>query len=240
MDLTPPTRPGGRLVTLTLELANARTDRGDRLRNRTESYTLGVARGTDAVAFRPAFDPFSFCCYRAMLLGSPGAVIGATLQPGKQNLLTEPLSPQPLAGEAAVEPREWSNRIALFFVLRTRDGGTGDRRLFGCRASDTTCDPWAAWLRYQPAEVVLDRATGAPPTFADAADFARRAATLGGGGPPTKAQAWSTWFWLLLHATVCAAKRPAPAAPGTPAVVPWVRSEVGISFHRHSVMKKGR
>lgn len=53
-----------------------------------------------------------------------------------------------------------SNRIALFFITKTDGGETGDRRFFGCRESDTTCDPWAAWLRYKPAEAILDRATG--------------------------------------------------------------------------------
>jgi hypothetical protein len=241
MDPAQPTRPSGRLVTLTLELANARTDRTDRLRNRTESYILGVAHGTDATGFRPAFDPFSICCYRAMLLGAPGAVIGATLKPGKRNLLTEPLSPQCLAGEEVIERREWSNRIALFFIMRTNDGETGDRRFFGCRESDTTCDPSAAWLRYNPAEVVLDRATGLPPTFADPADFAAKTATLG-RGKPTKAQMWNTWFWLLLHATFCAGKRPPTAAAGakSPLILPWRRNEFGIHFQRHSVVKKGR
>lgn len=240
MDSTQLTRPSGRLVTLTLELANTRTDRNDRPRNRTESYILGGTHGTDTTGFRPAFDPFSFCCYRAMLLGAPGAVIGATLQPGKRNLLTEPLSPQCLVGEEVVERREWSNRIALFFIMRTDGGETGERRFFGCRESDTTCDHWAAWLQYKPAEAILDRATGAPPTFSDAVDFARKVATLARGKPPTKAQAWSTWFWLLLHATFCAAKRSTTADGGAPLTLPWVRNEFGINFYRHSVIKKGR
>lgn len=239
MDPAQPTRPSGRLVTLTLELANTRTDRNDRLRNRTESYILGVTHSPDTTGFRAAFDPFSFCCYRAMLLGAPGAVIGATLQPGKRNLLTEPLSPQCLAGEEIVERREWSNRIALFFIMRTDGGETGDRRFFGCRESDTTCDHWAAWLQYKPAEAILDRATGAPPTFADAVDFAQKVATLARGKPPTKAQAWSTWFWLLLHTTFCAAKG-ADAGAGASLTLPWVRNEFGINFYRHSVIKKGR
>jgi hypothetical protein len=119
MDPAQPARPSGRHVTLTLELANTRKDRNDRLRNRTESYILGVTHGPDANGFQPAFDPFSFSCYRALLLGAPGAVIGATLQSGKRNLLTEPLSPQRLAGEEFVERREWSNRIALFFTTDT-------------------------------------------------------------------------------------------------------------------------
>lgn len=149
------------------------------------------------------------------------------VRPGKQNLLTEPLSPQRLAGEEAVEPREWFNRIALFFILRTDRGETGSRRFFGCRESDATCDPWAAWLQYKPEEVILDRA---PPTFADVADFVRKAATLARGKPPTKAQAWSTWFWLLLHATFCAAKRSAAAdaGAGSPLILPWIRNEFGI------------
>ena len=219
------------------------TDRNDRLRNRTESYILGVANGPDATGFRAAFDPFSLACYRALLLGSPGVIIGATIQPGKRNLLTEPLLPQRLAGEETVEPkREWSNRIAHFFIMRTDREETGDRRFFGCRQSDTTCEQWATWLQYRPQEVILDQATGEPPTYTDMADFAQKAATLAWGKAPTKAQVWSTWFWLLLHATFCAAKCPAAAdaSPGSPLILPWIRNEFGITFYRHSVIKKGR
>jgi hypothetical protein len=59
MHSTPPL-PASKPVTLTVELSNTRTDRGNRRRNRTETYVLGQA---------PRYDPFSFCCYRALLLG---------------------------------------------------------------------------------------------------------------------------------------------------------------------------
>jgi hypothetical protein len=45
-----PARQTSRLVTITVELSNARMDRGRRPRNRTEAYTLGVL---------PRYGPFS-------------------------------------------------------------------------------------------------------------------------------------------------------------------------------------
>src|SRR5262245_12928600 len=65
MSPTPPPT-ANKPLTLTVELSNTRTDRGRRLRNRTETYVLGHA---------PCYDPFSFCCYRALLLGAVGACI---------------------------------------------------------------------------------------------------------------------------------------------------------------------
>ena len=240
MDPLPPTtppQPRPRLVTLTLELSNTRTDRGGRPRNRTESYVLGLTH--PAGASSPLFDPFSLACYRALLLGSPTAIIRATLRPSGRKLLTEPLGPQPLAGEDVVEPRA-SNRVCLLFRLYTHQSKTGQKRFFGCRGSDARFPSQTPWLNYRPEEVIFDRATGAPPTFADAADYARKAKALAGGNPPTKTQAWSTWLWLLAHATFCPdTTPPSPADPGgRVALIPW--SNEGAYFSRTVTTTAGR
>jgi hypothetical protein len=224
---TAPSPPARKPVTLTVELSNTRTDRGNRLRNRTETYVLGHS---------PSYDPFSFCCYRALLLGAPGAIVRATLQPGRQGLLAEPLGPQRLRGEEAVEWRYFCNRTALTFRLHSAAGSSW-RRLFGFRHSDIKGrkgSPGGApgWLHYWPEEVILDPATKAPPTFADVADFERKSQLLAEGEAPTRAQAWSTWLWLLLHATFYADSR-------TGSLSPWDR-HYGVQSWRHTLMKAGR
>jgi len=223
-------RPTNRLITLTIELSNLKTDQGNRLRNRTETYTLGVLPGTDAKCVTPPCDVFTFCCYRALLLGDPAVVIRATLQPGGKKILTDPLSPQPLRGEDAVEAREWSNRHALLFRLQRR-GGFTNRQFFGYRQSDGQGSP--RWLCYQPGEVIRDQATRMPPAFADAEDFQRKIRVLVRGGPPTKAQAWNTWFWLLINKTYHAVK-----AVGQYSLVSWYPDH-GIIFRGVTISKKG-
>jgi hypothetical protein len=239
MELPSPVRTSqarSKLVTLTVELSNARTDRGGRLRNRTESYVLGLLPGGDICSFSPPYDLFSFCCYRALLLGSPGVIIRATVQPGGRKLLTEP--PQCLRGEEAVEERELENRAALLFLFQPTRGNHSTRRFFGFRASDATGS--LEWLHYQPTQVILDPASGAPPTFRDTADFERKSQVLARGGPLTKAQAWSTWFWLLLHKTFYAAQFPTyPGdSAGQPCLAPW-HPQLGIQFERTMIVKHG-
>jgi hypothetical protein len=176
---------------------------------------------------------FTFCCYRALLLGSPAVVLQATLQPGGKKILADPLSPQLLLGEETVEPREWSNRLALQFRLQRQGGGGTNRYLFGCRRSDVKGSPGG--LRYQPNEALLDRTTGRPPAFADAEDFRRQVPVLVRGRPPTKAQVWNTWFWLLLHQTFHGAK-----VAGQFTLVPWYRDQHGIYVRGLTLVKKGR
>jgi hypothetical protein len=216
-------------VTLAITLANAGVTKGDRPKDRTETHLVG--------ATAPAYDPFSFCCYRALLLGHPAAITRAVLRPGGRRLLTEPLSPQPLLGEETVAWREWSCRKSLLFRLQSGGFGHTTRRVFGYRHSDGHGP--RPWLRYQPDEVVLDPATGAPPTFADAEDFRRKVQVLGPGqGPITRAQAWSTWFWLLLHATFCANTiGGTDPSGGRPDMAPW--SPDGILYMGTSLKKKG-
>jgi hypothetical protein len=140
-----------------------------------------------------------------------------------------------LQGEEVVEDRDLENRAALLFLLYPSRGHSSSRRFFGFRSSHATGS--LEWLRYQPAQAILDRATGAPPTFRDLADFERRSQVLAGGGPPTKAQAWSTWFWLLLHKTFHAGKPSAAAgnAAGATCLVPWAN----ILFERPTIVKHG-
>ncbi len=226
----PAERPTNRLIMLTIELSNLRTDQGNRLRNRTETYTLDVLPGTDVKCVAPRCDVFTFCCYRALLLGHPGAIVRATVKPGGKKILTDPLEPQPLQGEDVVEAREWSNRHALLFRLR-RPGGSSPRYFFGCRQSDIQGSP--RWLDYQPGEVIRDKTTGRPPAFADVEDFQRKVRVLVQGGPPTKAQVWSTWFWLLLQWTYHAAR-----VSGQYTLIPW-RQEHGIYFSGVTAVKKG-
>src|SRR5689334_7397462 len=123
-----PTRPTNRLVKLTVELSNTRTDRGKRLRNRTETYVIGLLPGLDVNSFTPPGNPFTFCCYRALLLGDPTVIIRATVQPGRHRILTDPLAPQPLQGEDAVESRG-ATRLALLFRMQ-RPGGFTTRHFF--------------------------------------------------------------------------------------------------------------
>jgi len=233
VEPSPPVRPTSKFVTLTVELSNTRMDRGRRLRNRTESYVLGLVHGGDARYFTPSYDLFSLCCYRALLLGSPGAIVRATVLPGRRLLLTEPLPPQCLKGEDTVEERESGPRLALSFMMQTGEGHHPTRRFFGFRASDARGS--LEWLHYEPKQVILERATGAPPTFADVADFQRKSQVIAKGGPLTKVQAWSTWFWLLLHQTYFAAK----AATGNYELASWNRQD-GILFGRPRLMKHGR
>jgi hypothetical protein len=227
-----PSAHKSRLVTLSIELSNARTDRGGRLRSRTEQHILGVVHGPDVNSFTPPYDPFSFCCYRALLLGVPCAIVRATIQPGGRTLLADPLPPQRLKGEETVEARHWSTRSALLFRLY-RPSGNSPRRVFGYRNSD--CRPY--WWGYDPAAAILDQATRLPPTFADLDDFQRKAQVLAGGKPLTKMQAWSTWFSLLLHTTFYAIKKPvSPDAPnGRYQLEPWI----GIQPCDVSLMKAG-
>ncbi len=72
------------------------------------------------------------------------------------------------------------------------------------------------------------------------ADFEQKSQVLAGGTPLTKAQAWSTWFWLLLHKTFHAARRPAAtrAGGGGLPLAPWL-PQWGIQFQRHTVVKHG-
>jgi hypothetical protein len=233
-----PCQPTSKLVTLTVGLSNTRTDRGGRPRNRTETYTLGVLNGLGDNCFTPSYDLFSFCCYRALLLGSPGVIIRATIQPGGRKLLTEPLAPQRLRGEDILEAREWSNRFGLMFRLQTSCGKYTNRHFFGYRHSDRKES--APWLHYQPQEVILDSTTGAPPSFADVEDFQRKGPLLAQGEPLTKAQAWSTWFWLLLHTTFYAAKSPSEpgAADGQYYLVAWDHGN-GIVYRGLTLMKAG-
>jgi hypothetical protein len=216
-------------VTLTVELSNTRTDRGGRLRNRTETYVLGVLNGPGVNHFTPPYDLFSFCCYRALLLGSPGVIIKVTVQPGGRKLLTEPLPPQRLKGEDAVEPRHRDNRVAQLYRMYPIRGPSCPSRFFGYRSSDRGSP---TWLRYQPQEVILDPATGAPPTFGDVDDFQHKSQVIGPGGPLTKAQAWSTWLWLLLHKTFHLTK-----CGGQHTLMSWDQS--GILFRGPSLMKHG-
>ncbi len=217
-------------VTLTVEISNTRTDRGRRLRNRTESYFLGAEPAL------PVFDPFSFCCWRALLLGSPAVVIRATAMPGRRGLLTEPLAPQPLFGEADVEGQYWSNRTALSFLMQGR-GGRADRRFFGFRASHLGIGllrggPDAPWLHYRPADAILDAANGQPPTFADADDFRARSQSVAGGAAPTRVQAWATFFWLLVNRTYFVSQ-------SNGLVGPW-HADHGIQFRGCTTVKAGR
>ena len=216
-------RPTSRLVTVTMELSNTRTDRGRRPRNRTETYVLGVQHGPGAGLPASPGDLFTFCCYRALLLGDPVVVVRAKAQPGGRMILTDPLPAQPLRGEAAVEARYWSNRNALLFRLQGQ-GGYVNRRFFGYRSSDG--QGARPWLRYAPEEVILDRSTGAPPAFVDADDYQRKVRVMTPEGSPTKAQAWSTWFWLLLHKTFHAAK-----SSGHYILAPW--------DHQHGILFRG-
>lgn len=228
-----------KIVSLTLVLSNARTTRNDRPRNRTETYTIGVLPPDGIDQFTPVYDPFSFCCYRAFLLGHPIAIINAVIRPGNKKLLTEPLAPQCLKGEEAVGWREFTNRVAMNFRLRTDRKGT-NRRLFGARESHSKRP--APWLKYQREEVILDPATGAPPTFTDGEDFMRRSQTIGHeGGPITTAQAWSTWFWLLLHTTLYSKPilEQDDANRGKCLLKRWSRDEYGIQYRGLSLMKKG-
>jgi hypothetical protein len=175
-------------------------------------------------------DLFTFCCCRALVLGDPVVVVRAKVQPGGRMTLTDPLESQPLRGEAAVERRHWSNRQALLFRLQGR-GGYTTRRFFGYRYSDG--QGARPWLHYQQEEVILDRATGHPPTFADADDYQRKIRVMTPDGPPTKAQVWSTWFWLLLHTTFRAAK-----PSGQYILAPWDH-QYGILFERTTVTTHG-
>jgi hypothetical protein len=232
-----------KVMTLTVELANARIDCGRRLRKRTENYIVGVHHGPDMSSFTPGYDLFSFCCYRALLLGSPCAIVKAMVRPGCRKLLTEPLPPQRLKGEDTVEPRYWSTRHALQFLLWTRGPSYGAPRFFGYRYSDgVAVASWgrsasASWKDYRPDEVILDSATGAPPTFADLEDFQRKARVLAQGQPLTKDQAWSTWFWLLLHTTFHAVK-----LPGSPVATKsyyTLEDWTEIRFGCHLLVKAG-
>jgi hypothetical protein len=238
-----PSEPSSKLVTLTMELANSRKDRGRRLRNRSETYAVGIHRGPDVSSFPPPYDLFSFCCYRALLLGSPCAVIKATVRPGGRKLLTEPLPAQRLKGQDAVEARYWSTRHGLLFLLDKQGGSYAHRRLFGYRHSDgVAVASWrtrasATWFTYRPEEVVRDPATGVPPTFADPEDFQRKAQVLARGEPLTKAQAWSTWFWLLLHTTFFAGR--SPGSPEAPRGQPYLERWSSIQFGDLSLMKAG-
>jgi hypothetical protein len=231
-----PVRPPGptnRLVKLTIELSNTGRTRSNRLRNRTETYVMGLVPSLEINHFIPPADLFTFCCYRALLLGSPATVVRATVQPGRRNVLTDPLSPQPLQGEEAVETYDCSSRRALLFRMQGHRGRChSSRYFFGFRYSDCRRSP--AWLRYQPAEVILDRSTGAPPTFVDEADYQRKVPVLAGGEPPTRAQAWSTWFWLLLHRTFAVYKESGENFLGR-----W-DPDHGIFFRGVSVRTRGR
>lgn len=233
METPQTSRPRTRqkLATLTVELSNARTDRARRVHNRTESYTLGLAG--DGTSFSPPYDLFSFCCYRALLLGSPGVIIRATLQPGKRKLLTEPLPPQRLKGEDEVEECEREKRAALSFLMQPSQGRHFSRRFFGFRASHAHGS--MEWLCYEPSLAVLDRETGAPPTFEDVADFESRSQTLAAGRPLTKEQAWSTWFWLLINRTFHATRCPDSADVSLVRLWP----DHGISFPRVVIVKHG-
>jgi hypothetical protein len=246
MSLSPPVLlPGqqSKLVTLTLEVANSRIDRGRRLRSRTETYTVGIVHGPNMNCFTPPYDLFSFCCYRTLLLGSPCAIVKAMIRPGGRKLLTEPLPPQRLKGEDAVESRYWCTRNALQFVLHSCGPGYGAPRFFGYRHSDgIAVATWGrrgslSWLFYQPDAVILDSATGAPPTFANLEDFQQKAQVLAQGQPLTKDQAWSTWFWLLLHTTFHAVKSPGlpDATKGQHTLEAWT----AIQFGCHFLMKAG-
>jgi hypothetical protein len=217
-------------VTLTVEISNTRTDRGRRLRNRSESYFLGAEPAL------PVYDPFSFCCWRALLLGSPAVVIRATAMPGRRGLLSEPLPPQPLFGEAEVEGQYWSNRTALSFLMQGR-GGRADRRFFGFRASHfgggfRLRGPETPWLHYRPSDAILDAATGRPPTFAGVDDFRVRSQSVAGGAAPTREQAWATFFWLLVNRTYFVSQ-------SNGLVGPW-DADHGIQFRGYATVKAGR
>lgn len=158
------------------------------------------------------------------------------MNPGKIHLLSEPLHPQPLFGEDAVETCESSKRYYLLFRLQTGNGRWANRKLYGFRHSDLRRE--APWLRFRPDEVILDAASNWPPFFSDAADFKKRVGSIGREkGSMTRAQAWSTWFWLLTRLSFYFGKM---ATSGDDfELLPWDTVDLAVTCRGHNLVKKG-
>ena len=218
-----------RISTLTIEIANTRRPYKGRLKSRKETYTVGYGR---------AYDLFSFCCYRAMLLGSPAYISQAFLDKSP-SFLTEILKPQKLLGEKKVGdmlPAHFGPSFcyAITFQLSTKGGWWQVRRdLYGHRYSDR--EVFGGHGQYHREGPIMDP----PPIFADADDFRKKSQEIGGNNQPlTAKQAWDTWFWLLLNTT--AWRRPKknvnlPSVPNELDIFPWV----GMDAPRQASRKPG-
>jgi hypothetical protein len=221
------------LTTLTLAMPNTKVSRSDYLKPRTEKYVVGTAPASH-LAGSPGL--FSFLCYRAMLLGSPNAIGKAYLEPGRVHLLKEPLHPQPLQHEQEVEESYFSKRTCLLFRMETGTGRWTNRKIFGFRCSDVQRN--AAWLRFRPGHAVIDPATGRPPTFSSAEDFELRKGAIGPGGTRlTREQAWSTWFWLLVHLTYYVGSR--AGNEGRKEMLRWDTRDMAVICRGAKLVKKG-